>query len=139
MVAAAGKGTADREDAKGAGADAIVGGGAKGRDIMPKRAVKGMGRGLLQAAVAPIVQAWTALGRLWTKGDMAVDDALARLTVWQLRRQERWLRQWSQRRRLTKGQQRTLEWLQGRLGQELKEHQEWRRRRQRRQGSKARR
>ena len=35
---------------------------------MPKRAVKGMGRGLLQAAVAPIVQAWTALGRLWTKG-----------------------------------------------------------------------
>ena len=105
---------------------------------MPKRAVKGMGRGLLQAAVAPIVQAWTALGRLWTKGDMAVDDALARLTVWQLRRQQRWLRQQSQRRRLTKGQQRTLGWLQGRLEQELKGHQDWRRARRRR-GGKARR
>lgn len=105
---------------------------------MPMRAVRKVGRGLLQVIITPIVQARASLGRFWMQGDMAIDDALSRLTVWQLRRQQRWLRQKTRHRRLTKGEQRMLEWLQGRLGQELKEHQKWRRERRRR-GGKARR
>lgn len=118
MVAAAGSGTSDSEDATGAGADAVVGGGVKGWAIMPMRAVKKAGRRLLQAVAAPIYLAGIALYLLWVAADTAFDDALTKLTIWQLRH-----------RRLTKVEKGLLTHLHKRLMQEERGAQDWKRKR----------
>ena len=130
MVAAAGSGTADTEDATGAGADRVVGGGVKGWAIMPMRAVKKAGRRLLQAVAAPIYLAGIALYLLWVAADTAFDDALTKLTIWQLRRQRRFLDRHLQHRRLTKVEKGLLTHLHKRLMQEERGAQDWKRKRE---------